>query len=400
MRAEPVRSFHRRQSDSVDGVIPTRAKSGPFSTMKKLYFRNSSSWFLIGAITVVALAVAFQQYYIINLHTDTRYSLLWHIPFNLFYFWYWFMVFPIIRWLGTGFKHDRHDALYWAEIYFVFPLGLVLLHQVAASLAINVFLGYLDLPTLLYKRILRNPWLGLDVIIYFVILITVNLFEYQRRNREEELRLTRLQGELARSQLNALESQLHPHFLFNTLNAVSTLILKRENSEAARMLLLLGGFLKTTIYGTARHVITLGEELEFINQYLEIEKIRFADRLKVVQIVDPEAVDGSVPNFLLQPLVENAVRHAIAPQKGGGTLSIIARRIGERLQITVADDGPGLRPSIEKRNKEGVGLRITKERLSRIFHDDHSFVLDSREGRGLAVRIDIPFVGTELTKTL
>lgn len=369
-------------------------KNGLAGLVEKYYFKSYLSAVLFVALTVVALAVAFQQYYIINLHTVTRYSLWWHIPFNLFYFWYWFAMLPLIYWITVGFRVDKSKTLYWVCIYLLFPVFLVMVHQAVASLVINLSLGYLDVPELLYKRVLRNPWLGLDIVIYFVIMIAINVFKYSRKEREDALRLTQLQGQLAHSQLNALESQLHPHFLFNALNTISTLILKREDVEAGRMLLLLHDFLKTTVYGSERHLITLAEELRFIDRYLEIEKVRFSDRLNVVLNVADEVLQALVPNLLLQPIVENAIRYAVAPRKGRGNIAISADRKGVKLMISVRDDGPGLRTGASGGLKEGIGLAVTRERLSHLFGGDQNLLLSNDPNGGTSVRIEIPYTET------
>lgn len=367
--------------------------------IKNHYFKGYLSGILFASLTVVALAVALQQFYIINFGTATRFSLWWHIPFNLFYFWYWFLVFPLIYTVAKDFKIRGPKSVYWIGIYFFFPVLFVFVHQVIASFVINLSLQYLNVPTLVYKRILRNPWLGLDLIIYFAIMIAVNVFEYRQRNSDDELRITQLHGQLVRSQLNALESQLHPHFLFNTLNTVSTLILKKENAEAERMLLLLHDFLKTTIYGSDRHVITLGEELKFINDYLEIEKVRFSDRLEVVEEIDDNTLKASVPKFLLQPIVENAIRYAIAPRRSRGRISISSSRREGRLRLVVEDNGPGLTAGKETNSPGGVGLRVTAERLLGLFGENHVFSLTSPAGGGANVLIEIPFMeGTTINE--
>lgn len=275
----------------------------------------------------------------------------------------------------------------------------MIVHQVVASLLINFFLGYSDFNTLFYKRMIRNAWIGIDLVIYFAILTAVKVVSYQKGNEAIELRINQLQGQLARSQLSALESQLHPHFLFNTLNTLSTLILKKDNVEARRMLSLLQGFLRTTVYGGDRHEITLEEELRFINQYLEIEKVRFNDRLEVEEDIAHDTLIASVPKFLLQPIVENAIRHAIAPRVSKGLLKITASKKDKHLVLLVEDDGPGL-ASFDKRNltegsrtgKEGVRLRIAKERLGHIFGEHHVFELGKSSLGGLKVEIQVPFV--------
>jgi two-component system LytT family sensor kinase len=362
------------------------------SFVKKHYFVGPLYLIIFSALTLIAVGVALQQFYIINLNTQTRYNLLWHIPFNLFYFWYWFLLLPLMDWVTRSFRIESSKALYWVSIYFFFPVIAVFVHQILASLAINLALGYLDIPTLIYKRMLRNPWLGLDVVIYFVIMMAINVFDYQQKNRDDELKLAQIQGQLVQSQLRALESQLHPHFLFNTLNAVSTLILKKENAEAERMLSLLHDFLETTIHGSERHMILLEEELRFINHYLEIEKVRFAGRLDVSEDISPETLAAGVPNLILQPIVENAVRYAIAPQKSGGKIVITARKIGRHLSVIVEDNGPGISRATVRRGHQGVGHRITGQRLFHLFGDDHVFEFESKEAGGLRVRIEIPFL--------
>ena len=369
-----------------------KIKSELIIDIKEHYSKGHLSGVLFTALTLVALAVALQQFYIINLNTATRYSLWWHIPFNLLYFWFWFLIFPLLYWITAKFRVGGSRFIYWSCIYLIFPVLIVLFHQLLATLVINMSLGYLDVPTLLYKRVLRNPWLELDIIIYFAVMIAINVFEYSRKYRNDTLKLTQLQAQLVGSQLSALESQLHPHFLFNTLNTVSTLVLKKENSEAERMLSLLHDFLKATIYGSERHVISLDEELKFINQYLEIEKVRFADKLDVVEDIDAGTLNAGVPNLLLQPIIENAIRYAIAPKKTRGVITIKTLRENRKLKILVEDNGPGINGARQEPGKHGVGLKVTRERLNRLFGEDHIFELTSPPGGGATVNIEIPFV--------
>ena len=359
---------------------------------RRIYSHGSLTLFLFGVLTIIAFTVALQQFYIINYNAVTRYSLFWHIPFNLFYFWYWFLVYPVICWLASRRQICASSSLFWILSYLVAPSVLIITHQLMASAIINLLLGYSDLLTLIYKRMIRNPWIGIDLVIYLTILAAVRVADYQRTNEVLKLRASQLHGQLVRSRLNALESQLHPHFLFNTLNTLSTLILRKDNAEARRMLSLLQDFLRITVYGGERHEITLEEELRFVNQYLEIEKVRFSDKLEVSEEIDVDTLIACVPSFLLQPIVENAIRHAIAPKSSRGILRICTRKEEGRLMILVEDDGPGL-PVFDKKNvKEGVGLKIAKERLDYIFGEAHSFTLGKSTLGGLKVEIRIPFL--------
>jgi len=367
-------------------------RSDLVATLKRLYLRRYLSGILFACLTVIALFVALQQFYIINLNSATRYNIWWHISFNLFYFWYWIFWFPVLYAVATKLRIGNQRSGYWITVYFLIPVGIVIVHQVLASAVISLLLGYSDFPTLVYKRILRNPWIGLDFIVYFVILIAINVVEYRQRNKEDELSVSRLQAQVVQSQLNALESQLHPHFLFNAMNTISTLILKEENAEAGRMLSLLSEFLKTTIYSSDRHETTLEHEMQFIGRYLEIERVRFSDRLEVRQKISPATLNAVVPNFLLQPIVENAVRYGVAPRITKGIIGISSRtEDGRQLEIDVEDNGPGL-PGSSGKIKEGVGLKVTRQRLGYLFGERHRFELGKSSLGGMKVTIVMPLI--------
>jgi two-component system, LytTR family, sensor kinase len=355
--------------------------------------KNSKLYFigiLFLMLTVVAISVAFQHYYIIEVGSKTHYSLLWHIPFNLFYWWCWLVFLPAINWTNKRFGIEKLDTFYWFLFYLFIPVFVVLFHQVVASIPISIFLDS-DLNTLIYKRILRNYWVWVDLIVYYTIMIGLNLVTYRQKNRMNEIRFTQLQSQLANSQLNALKSQLHPHFLFNTLNTLSTLILKEDNQEAERMLSLLTNFLRTTIYSKEEQEIPLKEELLFINHYLEIEKVRFKDKLMVYNNIANDTLSAFVPNFILQPIIENAIHHAIAQKTSDGFIKISSASFGEELTLIVEDNGPGLSDFRGNTSKEGIGLKITKERLFHLYGSDYRLELVSAMPTGLKVIITIPF---------
>ena len=186
--------------------------------------------------------------------------------------------------------------------------------------------------------------------------------------------------------------QLHPHFLFNTLNSISAL-LHHDPELADRMIARLGDFLRLTLENSGAQEVTLQKELEFLKCYLEIERVRFQDRLTVSYDVAPETLDAMVPNLVWQPIVENAIRHAIAPRSGRGHIEMRAQRTGETLQLQVKDDGPGL-PSNQNSNgssSKGVGLANTRERLRQLYGNNHRFELVNGSDRGLVVTLEIPF---------
>ncbi|HMY72359.1 MAG TPA: histidine kinase, partial [Blastocatellia bacterium] len=181
-----------------------------------------------------------------------------------------------------------------------------------------------------------------------------------------------------------------PHFLFNTLNTIATLVRKQDNDAAVRMLAGLSDLLRHTLAQVDKQEVPLKQELEFIEQYLEIEQARFRDRLTVHWQVASETLTASVPNLILQPLVENAVRHGISKRAAGGTIEIRAWRDGDELLMQVRDDGPGLPESAEASPGLGVGLANTQARLERLYGANHKFTL--RNGKGVTVTLAIPFL--------
>lgn len=213
--------------------------------------------------------------------------------------------------------------------------------------------------------------------------------KYYQDVQEERERALAAEGQAHRARLQALRYQLNPHFLFNTLNAVSTLIVEQENRDAERMVARLSDFLRLTLECDSDMEVPLANELDFARRYLDIEQIRFGNRLAVQEDVEAEALSAQVPPLLLQPLVENAVRHGIMPREAGGTLRIEARNVGTRLLLRVMDDGPG--PPEAGEAGTGVGLTNTRARLEALYGEDHAFALRRADGGGCEVRIELPF---------
>ena len=224
----------------------------------------------------------------------------------------------------------------------------------------------------------------LELLIYAAIVGGVVAWDTGRRLRARELAAAALEAQLTRAQLQALQGQLHPHFLFNTLNAIGVLV-REEPAAAARVVSLLADLLRRTLDGAQQQEVPLREELEFLERYLEIERTRFPDRLRTAVEVAPALQGVLVPSFLLQPLVENAVRHGIAPRTEGGRVVVRAARDGDRVVLDVWNDGAPLRAD----RREGIGLGATRERLARLYGADASLMLDAAEG-GVRCRVTLP----------
>jgi LytS/YehU family sensor histidine kinase len=214
---------------------------------------------------------------------------------------------------------------------------------------------------------------------------------YYNSFRQGQLQAAQLRTQLVQSQLEALKMQLHPHFLFNTLHSISAL-LNKDADAARRMITRLGDFLRLTLENAGTQEVTLQEEMEFLNGYLEIERIRFRDRLTTNVEVDPCVLDVRVPNLILQPIVENAMRHAVATRTNPGRIEITANARNGCLRIQVRDNGPGIPTEQGAINQfgKGVGLSNTKARLERLYGTEHLLELMNDPQGGLVVTMEIP----------
>ena len=204
--------------------------------------------------------------------------------------------------------------------------------------------------------------------------------------------LARLESQASSAQLAMLRYQLNPHFLFNTLNSISTLVLLKQTERANAMLSRLSSFLRYTLVNEPTGQVTLEQEIETLKLYLEIEKMRFEDRLRPSFEVDPAAARARLPSLLLQPLVENAIKYAVTPREDGADITVEARLIVDRVQIKVTDTGPGLNDRRSTPSySTGVGLANIRDRLAQAYGADHRFEAKSRTGGGFGVTIEIPF---------
>lgn len=231
------------------------------------------------------------------------------------------------------------------------------------------------------------PW---SVFMYFTVLGCIQAYFYFNEAREREVQAALLSGHLAQARLGALRTQLHPHFLFNSLNTLSVFVREQNTRSASRMLELLGAMLRRLLRADRPHEIALAEELEFVEQYLAIELMRFPDRLQVEWSIASEARAAMVPDMLLQPLVENAIRHGVARRIGTTRLVIAARAEGALLRLTVTDSGPPVDAApAEPVAGEGVGLTNTRERLNAMYGSGARLDFE-RLPAGARVTVELP----------
>jgi sensor histidine kinase YesM len=230
----------------------------------------------------------------------------------------------------------------------------------------------------------------IDLIIALLIVIAVHALLYYQSFRASELAQSSLKTQLAQAQLRALKMQLHPHFLFNTLHSISSLVLE-DPAKANSMIAQLGDFLRLTLENSNQQLVSLKEEAEFLRCYLEIEQVRFGDRLTVALELEPQTLSVQVPHLILQPVVENAIQHAIAPRATRGHINIEAKRLNNLVRLEVRDNGPGMASNDDSIRTEGVGLSNVRARLHQIYGSDFRFELMNARDGGLTVVMEIPF---------
>ncbi|HYR07634.1 MAG TPA: histidine kinase, partial [Longimicrobium sp.] len=295
----------------------------------------------------------------------------------------WTLFTPVILGLSRRFALERGTLRRYLPVHVAAALVLA---------TIDVLLSYWVATYTWFYELIFTRFYGMymyyAVVSYAFVAAAGHLMEIYGRYRERELQASQLETQLARAHLHALEMQIQPHFLFNTLNSISELI--HDEPEAAELMVAqLGDLLRMTIAGDGRQEVPLSRELDLVGAYLEIERTRFQDRLTVKKQVDPDVLDALVPSLILQPLVENAIRHGLSPRVAPGTVTLSARRVGDRLRITVRDDGRGLPPPEQRRERVGVGN--TRTRLRQAYGAGHRFELADAPGGGTQVLIEIPW---------
>jgi hypothetical protein len=304
---------------------------------------------------------------------------------------FWGAAFPLVLWLARRFPLDREHWRRSLPVHLLVGLALVLPHVL-----LTIYTGLMAFPQPEGSRftfrmlVLRSlpTRAQFDLIIYFGIAGLVHAVDYSRRLRAREIEASRLTAQLAQSQLQALKMQLHPHFLFNTLHAIGVLI-REEPAAAGRMVTLLGDMLRHTLAAADTQEVPLGQELQFLQLYLEIERMRFPDRLSVDFDVPPELLGTPVPHFILQPVVENAVRYGISPRSEPGRIELSARRTDGRIEIEVWNDGAAL-PAAGLPVREGVGLATTRARLEKLYGEPGRLSIRNAERGGVSVVLGVP----------
>jgi two-component system LytT family sensor kinase len=240
--------------------------------------------------------------------------------------------------------------------------------------------------------------LALNALIYGILVSVCQAVLWSRRAGEREHRALVAETRFAQARLAALQMQLNPHFLFNALNGLSTLI-HTDARAADAMLGELSELLRVALDTSREPEIPLRRELEFLRRYLTVEQVRFGERLRVQESIDPAALGSFLPTFLLQPLVENAVKHGVETQRAAGIIRIQATKEGDRLHLAVSDTGPGLKKFLLDMDRPGIGLANTRARLEQLYPNTHRFTIANGDAGGCIVSLELPFCAEPLHAT-
>ena len=304
----------------------------------------------------------------------------------------WAVATPFVLRLG-GQLTDRSARVLHKTLR-VIATGLVIVsaHILFASVATVWLQPYVPVETYRFSAalILQTTSLPVDLLVYGLLLVMGASLAVYSRARTLELRESRLEADLTRAQLDALRLEIEPHFLFNSLNSIAALIRARAGDHALSMLLELSELLRAAVEGRRQHTTTLAEETAFVKRYIELQRLRFSDRLDVRYAISPESEQCAVPAFLLQPVVENAFRHGFARRSGSCRLELAASVDGSQLHVSVRDDGAGLPVDFNLTEHAGTGLGNARLRLQRLYDGAAQIRLERADGGGTIAHIRLP----------
>jgi two-component system LytT family sensor kinase len=308
----------------------------------------------------------------------------------------WALLTPAMVWLARRYSlvgaAGKRSLLVHIPAFLIFSA----VHSAAATyitLALKPFGNMGDSPMTFWPRFLSRMKgaVGPDLLVYGAVLGVCYATDYYRKYREREFLASQLEAQLAQAQLDSLRMQLHPHFLFNTLNGIVGLVRDNKNQAAVSMLVGLSDLLRHALEHSSQQEVELREELNFIKLYLDIQQMRFSDRLQIEVDVDAGVMKALVPNLILQPLTENALRHGIGRSVASGLVGISAHNENGFLKLTVFDNGAGLASDWQLKSSGGIGLANTAARLQQLYGEKHRLDVRNREGGGVEVVVVIPY---------
>ena len=366
------------------------ATAMPFQTPHS----KSASWFRIGSIWLgVGLFDATQNVFVMR--SEGMHHNWVRLFVTLLICWIpWAMATPLVLYLERRYPPVRWRPFSTWFVHASGAVGICLAFAAWTSLLEELLNPYATSPTpppfrqLFFDRFYNG--LLASVVLYAAILLVSHLLESRERLAQQQTETAQLNKQLSKAQLNALRRQIEPHFLFNALNAIAGLVRERRNDAAVDMIAGLSEFLRRVLEDSNRQEVTLQEEMEFLQRYLDIQKVRFADRLRFDMDVPKELFPAQVPSLILQPMVENAVKHGIAKRVQGGVIRVAAVRSNGRLTLSVYNDGPSLAVNWDQ-NQTGIGISNARTRLRGLYGDAFELSMRNQEPDGVEVKVTVPF---------
>ena len=356
----------------------------------------------LGILVALLLAGLFTLKYYLRLKyfDEMQHFILWrNLSIHTVNFLLWALLLPLLNYLFERFP--MHDSRWSTKIIaLALSIAVCFFHEIVSSFMFAIpanWLGYYPLGDDNWGYILRGLRIAMPdrFLEYWIIYAILTAMQMQRKFRNKELELVKVENQLSSARLNALRLQLQPHFLFNTLNTISSLMEINVNA-AQKVVSRLGGLLRGVLEKDERNFISLREELEFVRNYLDIEQTRFHDRLSVQYHIDEATQEIWVPHLILQPLVENAIKHGFSKRSNEGKIEVITRKLDKKVELVIRDDGCGSDLSEDELLQTGIGLSNVKQRLELLYDNEAKLTIATQPGAGFSVCILIPIQKPEL----
>lgn len=367
--------------------LPAKAYSASPLLNRKTFLYLSLFWIAFGLFTITSSYVYFIES---STPFDWVNRLLTRMPSYLT----WILFIPLISYLVSRFRIESPVKL--QNIVILLSAGVLIsaLHRVVSIITVELLEGFLlgkemEIYTSLFvQKFALLAFMFDSYIMYWIIISILLTVEYYKKYNENRLRASELERQLAEAEVSALKMQINPHFLFNTLHSISALTHKNPD-EADRMICLLSDLLRISLDNTGRHFVPLDTELDFVNIYLQIQKIRFKERLKVNITTEAGAGLAEVPNLILQPIVENSIKHVLEKSSEQCIININSYLKDNKIVICIADNGKGIEESVDPFNT-GLGLSNLKSRLNQLYNKDYEMSFNSNNGSSFEIILKLP----------
>jgi two-component system, LytTR family, sensor kinase len=332
------------------------------------------------------LSAAGAHVYMASMGTPISWTQL--LAWNMTIAFVWSLLTPVVYELARRYTFDRASWKISLPVHIVASVMLAFVGAVVLAW-LNPLVTWTKEPAVpFFAHVLSRTFM--DIQRYWYVLLITQAIAFYGKYQERQLLSSQLEAQLANAHLEVLKIQLEPHFLFNTLNSIASLA-RHDGPAAEHMTLQLADLLRMSLDGVGVHEVPLHQELTFLQKYVDIQQTRFHDRLLVETEIDPRTLDTLVPNLILQPLVENAIRHGISPRRAPGLVRITTWRDRDDVWMEIRDNGVGFTRGRGLVPPEGVGLRNTRGRLRQLYNEDHAMMLEDAPGGGCMVKIRVPY---------